>query len=259
MIRDVSALRAAQTELEATREQLAHAQRMDALGQLTGGVAHDFNNILQSIAGSLEVARLRLADGDAQRSDRYLDSAMRTVERAAHLTRRLLAFARRQPLMPCSVDLNQLVGSMQDMLMRTVGTRVSIDIRLADAPLHVRCDASLLETSLLNLAINGRDAMPDGGCLRIRTREVPDGLVEESYAALVVEDDGIGMSREIAARAFDPFFTTKPQGHGTGLGLSMIHGFVQQSKGKVWLRSEPGHGTQVELWLPRCAPDASSA
>jgi PAS domain S-box-containing protein len=259
IIRDVTAQRATEAELEATRVQLMHAQKLDALGQLTGGVAHDFNNILQAITSSLEVARLRLAAGDTGRADQYVDHAMRSVERAAHLTRRLLAFARRQPLMPACVALNPLVRSMQELLVRTVGARIEVVFALTETPLHVFCDASLLETALLNLAINGRDAMPDGGTLRIETRADADETGGgDGYAVLIVEDNGIGMSEEVAAHAFEPFYTTKPQGQGTGLGLSMIHSFMLQSQGRVQLRSAPGQGTRVELYLPVCTPDAAA-
>jgi PAS domain S-box-containing protein len=257
IMQDVSEQRATETELEETRAQLFQSQKLDALGQLTGGVAHDFNNILQALTSGLEIAQIRLERGQAEAAGQQIDEALRSVERAMHLTRRLLAFARRQPLMPSCVDVGQLVVSMTELLERTVGKRISIAIELADSPLYVMCDANQLETALLNLAINGRDAMPDGGTLKISTeldRSDPKG---QAYAMLVVEDNGIGMSRDMAARAFDPFFTTKPLGRGTGLGLSMIHGFVKQSQGTVRLRSRLGKGTRVELCLPSCEPTES--
>ena len=257
IMQDISEQRATETELEETRAQLIQAQKLDALGQLTGGVAHDFNNILQALTSGLEIAQIRLRRGQADSASQQIDKAMSSVERAMHLTRRLLAFARRQPLMPSCVDVGQLVRSMTELLERTVGKRVRIAIQLADMPLYVMCDANQLETALLNLAINGRDAMPDGGILRISTELDRSGSKGQAYVMLVVEDNGIGMSREMAARAFDPFFTTKPLGQGTGLGLSIIHGFVKQSQGTVRLRSRLGMGTRVELCLPSCKPTES--
>lgn len=258
MLRDVSEQRATEDELEATREQLLQAQKLDALGQLTGGVAHDFNNILQAITGSLDVASLQLERGDIPKAERQLDAVMRSVERARHLTQRLLAFARRQPLLPTRIDLNQQVLSMVELLERTVGSRISMRIDLGAEPLWVLCDAHQLETALLNLVINGRDAMPHGGSLRISTGQLAaDAAGEPARNRLVVQDDGIGMSKDMASRAFDPFFTTKPPGQGTGLGLSMIHGFMQQSRGTVLLQSTPGEGTRVELQFPACEAPAS--
>ncbi|HEY2624175.1 MAG TPA: PAS domain S-box protein [Dyella sp.] len=254
IIRDMSEQRAAEQELEATRELLVQSQKLDALGQLTGGVAHDFNNILQAITGGLEVASLRLAKGDNAQAQHYLDGATRSVERAMHLTRRLLAFARRQPLMPTCLNLNQLVSSMTEMLERTVGARVTVDIELNPSVLYVFCDANQLETALLNLAINGRDAMPNGGYLRITTQPGPPGPNGQQFASVSVADNGVGIPNEMIARVFDPFFTTKPLGQGTGLGLSMIHGFVQQSQGMVHLDSKLGVGTRVDMHLPLCEP-----
>jgi PAS domain S-box-containing protein len=257
IMQDISEQRATETELEETRAQLFQSQKLDALGQLTGGVAHDFNNILQALTSGLDIAQMRLQRGQIEVASEQIDKAMRSVERAMHLTRRLLAFARRQPLMPSCVDVGQLVQSMTELLERTVGKRVRIAIQLADVPLYVMCDANQLETALLNLAINGRDAMPDGGTLRIATELDRSDSKGQAYVMLVVEDTGIGMSREMAARVFDPFFTTKPQGQGTGLGLSIIHGFVKQSQGMVRLRSRLGIGTRVELCLPSCKPTES--
>ncbi|HEX7815456.1 PAS domain S-box protein [Dyella sp.] len=254
VIQDVSEQRATETELEEMREQLFQSQKLDALGQLTGGVAHDFNNILQALTGGLEVAQLRLERGDLEAAGIQIEKALCSVERAMHLTRRLLAFARRQPLMPSRVDINYLVSSMTDLLERSVGKRIHMAISLSSEPLYVMCDANQLETALLNLAINGRDAMPDGGTLRISTQPLPASPRQRACVALVVEDDGIGMTQDMAARVFDPFFTTKPLGQGTGLGLSMIHGFVKQSQGTVTLRSTLGMGTRVELRLPLCDP-----
>jgi PAS domain S-box-containing protein len=257
VMQDISEQRATETELEETRAQLFQSQKLDALGQLTGGVAHDFNNILQALTSGLEIAQMRLQRGQIEPASEQIDKALGSVERAMHLTRRLLAFARRQPLMPSCVDVGQLVESMTELLERTVGKRVHIAIGLADMPLYVMCDANQLETALLNLAINGRDAMPDGGTLRISTELDRSDGKGQAYVMLVVEDNGIGMSREMVARAFDPFFTTKPLGQGTGLGLSMIHGFVKQSQGTVRLKSRLGMGTRVEVRLPSCKPTES--
>ncbi|WP_243042403.1 PAS domain S-box protein [Dyella sedimenti] len=257
LIRDVSEQRATEDALEATREQLLQAQKLDALGRLTGGVAHDFNNILQAIYGSLDVATLQLQRGDTAKAEHHVESAMRSVDRARHLTQRLLAFARRQPLIPQPLDLNRHVAAMADLLERTVGSRVSVRIDLAPMPLWILCDVTQLETALLNLAINGRDAMPNGGCLRISTSGGVGRGTEAQEIRLTVEDDGIGMSHDMVARAFEPFFTTKPQGQGTGLGLSMIQGFMQQLRGKVTLHSVPGEGTRVVLHFQACRPPAA--
>lgn len=258
LLRDISGQRATEVALETTREQLQQAQKLDALGQLTGGVAHDFNNILQAITGHLDVASLHLERGDAGKAIHQIDSVSRSVDRATHLVRRLLAFARRQPLMPTRIDLGRQVASMTELLGRTVGPRVSIRWNLAPEPLWVLCDAHQLETALVNLVINGRDAMPHGGSVCISTGIVVAGEGEPPTACLVVEDEGIGMPKEMAAKAFDPFFTTKPLGQGTGLGLSMVHGFVEQSHGAVALHSVPGEGTRVTLCFPICdAPEYS--
>ena len=257
IMQDISEQRATETELEETRAQLFQSQKLDALGQLSGGVAHDFNNILQALTSGLELAQIRLERGQAEAASQQIDKALSSVERAMHLTRRMLAFARRQPLMPSCVDVGQLVASMMELLKRTVGKRIRIAIELAQMPLYVMCDANQLETALLNLAINGRDAMPEGGVLRITTELDRTGPKGQAYVMLAVEDNGIGMTRDMAGRAFDPFFTTKPMGQGTGLGLSMIHGFVKQSQGTVRLRSRLGMGTRVELRLPGCQPTES--
>ncbi|WP_053096213.1 hybrid sensor histidine kinase/response regulator [Frateuria defendens] len=256
--RDLSQIHAAETELASTREQLFHAQKLEALGQLTGGIAHDFNNILQAISGSLEIARAQGERGRPDLVERHLDSAIRSVERAAQLTRRLLAAARRQPLRPACVDVNALVRSMGGLLERTLGGNVRLRIALAKGALHVMCDAGQLENALLNLAINGRDAMSGGGTLTIGSRAVAGEGGEAGFVALSVADTGVGMSPEMAARVFDPFFTTKPLGRGTGLGLSIIHGFVKQSKGQIHLATAPGQGTCVELRLPGCTPEAAT-
>ena len=256
--RDITERVEAERHLEETRAQLFQSQKIEALGQLTGGIAHDFNNLLQGIIGSLEVAQMRLAAG-RQDVERFLGNAIDSAKRAATLTHRLLAFARRQPLAPKSVNLNDLVTQIAELLPATLGERVALKLELAPALVPVLCDPSLLESALLNLAINARDAMPDGGRLTIRTGSVPPGegplrrphsLSDAPTLLLQVTDTGVGMTPEVRARAFDPFFTTKPKGRGTGLGLSMIHGFVTQSRGAIELESEPGHGTTVSIYLP---------
>ncbi|MEI7035318.1 PAS domain S-box protein [Fulvimonas yonginensis] len=256
--RDITERIEAERHLEETRAQLFQSQKIEALGQLTGGIAHDFNNLLQGIIGSLEVVEMRLASG-RQDVDRFLGNALESAKRAATLTHRLLAFARRQPLAPKSVSLNPLVEQMAELLPATLGERIELELDLAPGLMPALCDPNLLESAILNLAINARDAMPNGGRLTIRTAAVPPGegplrrphsLQEAPVLLLQVSDTGIGMTPEVRARAFDPFFTTKPKGRGTGLGLSMIHGFVTQSRGAIELESEPGRGTTVSIYLP---------
>jgi len=255
---DITERKAAEAAREALEAQLRHAQRLDSIGQLAGGIAHDFNNLLQGIIGSLEVVEMRLAAG-RQDVGRFLGNAIDSAKRAATLTHRLLAFARRQPLAPKSVNLNDLVAQIAELLPATLGERITLKLDLAPGLMPVLCDPNLLESAVLNLAINARDAMPDGGCLTIRTGSVPPGegplhrphaLRDAPTLLLQVSDTGVGMTPEVRARAFDPFFTTKPKGRGTGLGLSMIHGFVTQSRGAIELESEPGHGTTVSVYLP---------
>lgn len=256
--RDISERVAAERHLEETRAQLFQSQKIEALGQLTGGMAHDFNNLLQGIIGSLEVVEMRLAAG-RQDVERFLGNALDSAKRAATLTHRLLAFARRQPLAPKNVNLNDLVAQIAELLPATLGERIELKLELASGLMPVLCDPSLLESAILNLAINARDAMPGGGCLTIRTDAVPPGegplrrphsLRDAPTLLLQVADTGVGMTPEVRARAFDPFFTTKPKGRGTGLGLSMIHGFVTQSRGAIELDSGQGRGTTVSIYLP---------
>ncbi|QDM24218.1 response regulator [Tardiphaga sp. vice154] len=246
-------------QLKATEEALRQAQKMEAVGQLTGGIAHDFNNLLTGIVGSLDLMRARLAKGRTEGLTRYVDAAMNSANRAAALTHRLLAFARRQPLVPKSIDANALVNSLEDLLRRTIGERLDLVIVVAPDLWGTLCDPNQLESALLNLAINARDAMPDGGKLTIATANAPQEtaraeapvLAPGDYICISVTDTGTGMSPEVVARAFDPFFTTKPIGQGTGLGLSMIYGFARQSNGHVSIDSRPGRGTVVKLYLPR--------
>ena len=257
--RDVTAEKAAAERLKATEEALLQSQKMEAVGQLTGGIAHDFNNLLTGIVGSLDLLQTRLNQGRTDNIARYIDAAMTSANRAAALTHRLLAFARRQPLVPKIVDVNQLVVSLEDLLRRTIGETIDLQIVASENLWRTLCDPNQLESALLNLAINARDAMPDGGNLTIATSNVrldrasvdATALSPGDYICIDVADTGEGMSAEVAARAFDPFFTTKPMGQGTGLGLSMIYGFARQSNGHVTIDSKLGRGTSVRLYLPR--------
>lgn len=248
--RDLSERRAAQITLEQSREQLFQAQKMEAVGQLTGGLAHDFNNLLSAIMGSLEIMRRRLRQGRAGEIERQIDSAEQAAARASALTHRMLAFARRQALIPVRLDVNMLLRDMQDLFLRALGPHVSLRQHLDTDLWPTFCDGHQLENALLNLCLNGRDAMlPDGGVLTITTGNEKGAACD--YVVIEVADTGAGMSAEVAARAFDPFFTTKPVGAGTGLGLSMVYGFADQSGGRVDLDSAPGKGTRVRLKLPR--------
>jgi PAS domain S-box-containing protein len=257
--RDVTAEKAAAERLKTTEEALLQSQKMEAVGQLTGGIAHDFNNLLTGIVGSLDLLQTRLNQGRSENVGRYIDAAMTSANRAAALTHRLLAFARRQPLIPKGVDANQLVVSLEDLLRRTIGETIDLSIVASDDLWTTLCDPNQLESALLNLAINARDAMPDGGKLMISTANaLIDGatadapaLLPGEYICIDVTDTGTGMSAEVAARAFDPFFTTKPIGQGTGLGLSMIYGFARQSNGHATIESRVGQGTSIKLYLPR--------
>ncbi|MDA8523413.1 response regulator [Acidovorax sp. NCPPB 4044] len=250
-------------ELMAAEEALLQAQKMEAVGQLTGGLAHDFNNLLAGIMASLDLLRLRLSQGRHADMERSIETAQRSAKRAAALTHRLLAFSRRQTLAPSVVDLNQLVAGLQDLVQRTVGPAIAVVFDPTPGLWMVRADAGQIENSLLNLCINARDAMPAGGTLRIGTANhaaAPEAgdLPPGQYVALAVADTGAGMPAEVAARAFEPFFTTKPLGQGTGLGLSMVYGFTRQSGGAARIASVPGEGTAITLWLPRHA-DADTA
>jgi PAS domain S-box-containing protein len=257
--RDVTAEKAATDRLKATEEALRQSQKMEAVGQLTGGIAHDFNNLLTGIVGSLDLMQTRLDQGRTENVARYINAAMTSANRAAALTHRLLAFARRQPLIPKSVDANRLVVSLEDLLRRTIGETIDLEIIASAGLWCTLCDPNQLESALLNLAINARDAMPDGGKLTIATANAriegidadTPALLPGDYIRIDVSDTGTGMSPEVAARAFDPFFTTKPIGQGTGLGLSMIYGFARQSNGHVLIDSKQGAGTSVRLYLPR--------
>ena len=248
------------TELRHTEEQLRQAQKMEAVGQLTGGIAHDFNNLLTGIIGSLDLLKTRLKQGRTEKLDRYLSAATSSASRAAALTHRLLAFARRQPLDPRPVDVAVLTASLEDLLRRTIGERIGLHIVAEPGLWAILCDPNQLESALLNLAINARDAMADGGDLTIEASNIvldgtsgalPSGIGTGSFVRLCVSDTGEGMPADVAGRAFDPFFTTKPLGQGTGLGLSMVYGFARQSGGLAEIASEPGRGTRVTMYLPR--------
>ncbi len=240
-------------------DQLRQAQKMEAVGQLTGGLAHDFNNLLAGISGNLELMQTRIAQGRTGDIDRYLSAAQGASRRAAALTHRLLAFSRRQTLDPKPTDVNRLVAGMEELIRRTVGPAVAIEVVGSSGLWATLVDPPQLENALLNLCINARDAMPDGGRITVETANkwLDDRAAREhdmpagQYVTLCVTDTGTGMPPDIVARVFDPFFTTKPMGQGTGLGLSMIYGFVRQSGGQVRIYSEVGAGTTVCLYLPR--------
>jgi PAS domain S-box-containing protein len=259
--RDLTERREAQLELERSREQLLQSQKMEAVGQLTGGLAHDFNNLLTGITGSLELLRTRLAQGRISDLDRFISTAQSAASRAAALTHRLLAFARRQTLDPRPTNANKLVADMEELVQRTVGPEIRLETVRGIGLWPILCDPNQLENAILNLCLNGRDAMPVGGRLTIETANswVDDrgarerDMVPGQYVAISVSDTGTGIPPDVIARAFDPFFTTKPTGKGTGLGLSMVYGFARQSGGQVRIYSELGAGTTVCIYVPRYA------
>ena len=247
-------------ERERVEEAFRQSQKMEAVGQLTGGIAHDFNNMLQVIGGNLELLRRRLEQGRGHEADSFLDSAQEMVERAASLTNRLLAFARRQPLQVQPTVLDTLLPDMRELIQRTVGPGIEVELRMGDGNWTVQCDRNQLESAILNVAINARDAMPEGGELLISTAEimVRDGgelggeaAAPGNYVEIACRDTGAGMDAATKARAFEPFFTTKPFGQGTGLGLSQLYGFMRQSGGFARLESTHGTGTTVRLFLPQ--------
>ncbi len=257
--RDITDEKAAEIELALAQDALRQAQKMEAVGQLTGGIAHDFNNLLQAITGSLDRIQKRLAEGRIGDVDRFLQAAVDAANRAAALTHRLLAFSRRQTLDPRPLQLNRLILGIEDLIRRTMGPDVEFAFIGAEGIWPIRADVSQIENSLLNLCINARDAMPAGGKLTIeianhamdapeaKKRELPPG----EYVSLCVTDTGVGMPSDVIDRIFDPFYTTKPIGHGTGLGLSMVYGFVRQSGGQVRVNSKVGVGTSMCLYFPR--------
>lgn len=248
------------SQLRHNEEVLRQSQKMEAVGQLTGGIAHDFNNMLTGIIGSLELLRRRVARGRTEDLDGLIDLGVTSANRAAALTHRLLAFSRRQSLDSKPVEMNELVNSMGELLHRSVNESVRLDMRLEPQLWTAEADPNQLESALLNLVLNARDAMPDGGMLMIETfnrkldrdfTNAYENLLPGDYVVLSVTDTGSGMPENVINRAFDPFFTTKPIGQGTGLGLSMIYGFTKQSHGHVSIESQVGHGTTVQLFLPR--------
>ncbi len=257
-------LQAEAAERGRVEEALRQSLKMEAVGQLTGGLAHDFNNLLAGISGSLALMRMRTAQGRTAEIGRYTEMAMTSVNRAAALTHRLLAFSRRQTLDPKPTNVNRLIVGMEELFIRTVGPGIQVETKLATDLWPALCDPNQLENAMLNLVLNARDAMPEGGRLLIETRNsifpdlrgapkgVPPGKMPAGeYMGLFINDTGTGMPPDVIAHAFDPFFTTKPTGEGTGLGLSMTYGFVQQSGGHVLLSSEMGQGTMVSIYLPR--------
>ncbi len=255
-------LRQANAALLASEERLAHAQKMEAIGQLTGGIAHDFNNLLQVITVSLSVIERQVARGRSNEIEPSIASIRKASKTASSLINRMLAFSLRQTLLPRVIEPDKLVVGMEEMLRRTLGPEIELDLRLGRCRRSVSCDPSQLESALLNLAINARDAMPQGGALRIATADrkiaadqLPDPDVQHGdYVEIEVTDSGVGMSHDVLSRVFEPFFTTKPTGQGTGLGLSQIYGFVKQSGGFVRIESSPGEGTSVHIYLPGREP-----
>jgi signal transduction histidine kinase/ActR/RegA family two-component response regulator len=252
-------LRDEAASLAAAEARIRQMQKMEAVGQLTGGIAHDFNNMLAVIVGSLDIAKRQL-HVDLAKSERFIANALDGAQRGAQLTSRLLAFSRQQPLDPRPLDANKLVRETSELLRRSLGENIRLETVLVDDLWSIFADAPQLESTLINLCVNSRDAMPDGGNLTLRTAKVhlddidgPGGVDGRSgdYVAIVVHDTGCGMSPEVLARAFDPFYTTKAPGQGTGLGLSQVYGFVSQSGGHISIDSQPGTGTTVSIHLPR--------
>jgi nitrogen-specific signal transduction histidine kinase/CheY-like chemotaxis protein len=246
-----------------SEDALKHAQRLESVGQLTGGIAHDFNNLLTVIQGNLQVLEERPALEDDAYGQQLVAAATRAAKRGAELTGKLLAFSRRQVLQPTKIDVCALLTSLSDMLRRTLDQRIVIDVEAPPACPPVLADPGQLESALLNIAINARDAMPEGGLLRFRgeasvvlppgvRRELDDpSMPDERFVAIAVSDTGTGMPETVKERVFEPFFTTKEAGRGTGLGLSTVYGFVKQSKGAIAIESSPGAGTTVTLYIPR--------
>jgi PAS domain S-box-containing protein len=246
-------------QLQSAEEALRQSQKMEAIGQLTGGIAHDFNNLLQGIIGSLDRIQKYVFEGRLGDVGKFIGGAQTSAKRASALVHRLLAFSRRQPIDPKPLDVGELTLSIEELVRRSLGEKISIGISAAPDLWLVRCDPNQLENAILNLAINARDAMPHGGSIRIAARNlvlnereaVSRDIAPGEYVHLSVADTGTGMSADVKARAFDPFYTTKPIGQGTGLGLSMIYGFVRQSDGTIWIDSTVGQGTSINILLPR--------
>ena len=264
--RDITEQRRQQDALDKAEDALRQAQKMEAVGQLTGGLAHDFNNLLTGISGSLELMQIRISQGRYKDVDRYISTAQGAANRAAALTHRLLAFSRRQTLDPKATDVSRLIAEMTDLIKNTVGPGIELSTDNEPDLWTTRVDPNQLENALLNLCINARDAMPHGGRLGIKAvnrvldnaEAFPLEMRTGEYICLSVTDTGTGMSDEVVQRAFDPFYTTKPLGQGTGLGLSMIYGFAKQSGGQVLIESSLGHGTTIYLFLPRHSEAANA-
>ena len=243
---------------EEAEEAMRQGRKLEAIGQLAGGIAHDFNNLLAGISGNLHLMRYRLEQGRTEELPRYIATAESVIDKASSMTQRLLAFSRRQTLDPRATDANERILSMQELIERSVGPAIRVQTSLAEGPCVILCDANQLDSALLNLAINARDAMPEGGEItigsarkRVEVQESASvGLPPGEHVAISVKDTGTGMTPEVVQRAFDPFFTTKPIGQGTGLGLSMVYGFVTQSGGQVTIDSAPGAGTTVTIFMP---------
>ena len=257
--RNITVEKEAGAQLQLAQEALRQSQKMEAVGQLTGGIAHDFNNMLAVVMGSLDLLNRRLS-GDDTRSKRYVDAAAEAARRASLLTQRLLAFSRQQPLQPEAIDANKLVAGMSDLLRHSIGADIRLETVLAGGLWRTHADPNQLENVILNLAVNARDAMPEGGRLTIETQNTHlddryaathPGVFAGQYVLIAVTDTGSGMPAEVIEKAFDPFFTTKPVGKGTGLGLSQVYGFVKQSGGHVKIYSETGQGTTIKIYLPR--------
>jgi signal transduction histidine kinase len=262
-LQSIASLLTSAMQRSRTEEQLAHAQRLDAVGQLTGGVAHDFNNLLTVISGNLQLLEAELSDQPGLQE--IIDSALRAVERGSYLTRRLLTFARRQPLQPRAVVPQPLMEELGAMLRRTLGESIVVQIDCAAGIPDLYADPNELDTALVNLALNARDAMPRGGRLGINVRDINLDDIDNQwklppgrYVAITVSDTGTGMSPDALTHAFEPFFTTKESGQGSGLGLSMVYGFATQSGGAITIDSRLGYGTRMELILPAAAPSAKT-
>jgi PAS domain S-box-containing protein len=265
--RDITAEKHQADALRQAEDALRQSQKMEAVGQLTGGLAHDFNNMLAGVSGHLELMKLRLRMGQTNDLPARIDAALGVTQRAAALTHRLLAFSRRQALDPKPTSVNALVLSMSDLVKRSAGPAIALHTRLQAALWTTLCDPNQLESALLNLANNARDAMPEGGTIVIETENAVvkplqagryGDLEPGEYVLVTVRDGGAGMPQDVLARAFDPFFTTKPMGQGTGLGLSMVYGFARQSGGQVRIDSTPGQGTEVRMLLPRLAAEPAA-
>jgi signal transduction histidine kinase len=255
--RDLTEAKGAQMALDRAREAIFQSQKMEAIGQLTGGVAHDFNNILTAVLGGLEIVMRRLPENPNVTP--LLQGAIQSAQRGISLTQRMIAFGRRQDLLPETVALQTLLRSMMDLIVQTLGPRITLDTNFPQAAVMTHVDVDQLELAIINLLMNARDAMPDGGSVRIAVSSQNVDSTEMAgfrlgrYVCLSVADTGAGMDEVTFSRAMEPFFSTKGVGKGTGLGLSMVHGFAEQSGGRLVLKSRRGEGTTAEIWLPATA------